>query len=353
MDWAELSRWLPRIEKRIGLSYRQTLRETPPMFHHDLETLREFTLRGGKRLRALLVLAGFHIASGRSPTPALGAAVALEHFQSWMLIHDDIIDHSEQRRGGVTVHRALAGAHRSEGLLGDAGEYGVGMGITLGDLQEPYTVAALRSVPLAAERRLRALDEYVRMTRMTAFGQLLDIRNGLTPVEQVSEEKVLLVHRLKSAYYTVSGPLRIGAILGGGGPALLKELEEIGLDLGIAFQLRDDVIGCGLNGKPGEKSANDLTEGKRTLLVVRARERGLPKSRAALEVALGNPKATDEEVRAAQRAIIDSGSLQYSEQRIRALEARASLRINKSRRLGPTGKQLLREIAEKLLWRDR
>ena len=172
-------------------------------------------------------------------------------------------------------------------------------------------------------------------------------------VEQVSEEKVLLVHRLKSAYYTVSGPLRIGAILGGGGPALLKELEEIGLDLGIAFQLRDDVIGCGLNGKPGEKSANDLTEGKRTLLVVRARERGLPKSRAALEVALGNPKATDEEVRAAQRAIIDSGSLQYSEQRIRALEARASLRINKSRRLGPTGKQLLREIAEKLLWRDR
>src|SRR5208282_306915 len=121
------------------------------------------------------------------------------------------------------------------------------------------------------------------MTRLTAYGQLLDIRNGTLPPGDVNERDVLDVHRLKSAIYTVVSPLRVGALLGGTKPASLTDLEAAGTDLGIAFQLRDDVLGAGFDADESGKSANDLVEGKRTLLVVRAWQKGSAQDRARLE----------------------------------------------------------------------
>ena len=112
MDLAALYRFLPPLERELNTSYRRTARLAPAAVRPYLEVNREFTLRGGKRFRAILVLAGYYLATGRNPRPVLSAAAALEHFQSWMLIHDDIIDHAEERRGGPTVHRAAAQTHR-------------------------------------------------------------------------------------------------------------------------------------------------------------------------------------------------------------------------------------------------
>jgi geranylgeranyl diphosphate synthase, type I len=348
VDFDRLSGFLPSLEKELLASYANLRREAPTTVRAYVDVAREFTLRGGKRFRALLLLAGYHVATGRDPAPALPAAAALEHFQSWMLIHDDIIDHAEERRGGPAVHRELARAAEREGRAGSPEDYGVGLGITLGDLEEPLTVDAIRSTRASPAARLAALEEYARMTRLTAYGQLLDIRNGTLPPESVTERDVLDVHRLKSAVYTVSSPLRIGALLGGARPARLTDLEAIALDLGVAFQLRDDVLGAGFDASEAGKTANDLIEGKRTLLVVRAWAVGDAEAREQIGRVLGRPTASPADVEAAREAIRATGSLAHSERTIERLRARALDRLDRSRTVRTAAKPLLQEIADRL-----
>jgi geranylgeranyl diphosphate synthase, type I len=352
VDLSGLYAYVPRLERELRSSYRAERARVPTTVSPYLQVNEEFTLRGGKRFRAVLVLAGYHLATGRSPLPALHAAAALEHFQSWMLIHDDIIDHSEERRGGPTVHRSLAATHRRDGRSGSSEEYGSGIAITLGDLEEPFTVAGLLASTGRPAVRLDALAEYTRMTRLTAYGQLLDIRNGTLEPGAVTETDVLHVHRLKSAMYTVACPLRIGAILGGLSRAGLTDLEAIGTDLGIAFQLRDDVLGTGFDAEAAGKSSNDLTEGKRTLLVVRAWADANDADRARLARVLGNPQATPEDVERARGVIRATGSLAYSEARIAELTKGALARLDRSRSLPRPAKPLLREIADRLVRRS-
>jgi geranylgeranyl diphosphate synthase, type I len=351
VNLSELYRYLRPVEAELRASYRRERTTAPVRVRAYLDVNNEFTLRGGKRFRAILVLAGYHLATHRPPEPALRAAAALEHFQSWMLIHDDIIDHSEERRGGPTVHRSVSASHRRERREGSSEEYGLGIAITLGDLEEPFTIDAILSTSAPVTARLAAMAEYVRMTRLTAYGQLLDIRNGTLDPGSVTEEDVLDVHRLKSAMYTVACPLRIGAVLGGMSRAALQDLESIGTDLGIAFQLRDDVLGAGFDAGESGKSSNDLAEGKRTLLVVRAWSSASEADRARLSRVLGNAQATPEDVERAREVIRATGSLAYSERRIAELTSRAMKRLDRSRSLGRAGKPLMREIADRLVRR--
>ena len=351
MDLAALTRFLPSLERELRSSYGRTSRRSPKEVQPYLDANEEFTLRGGKRFRALLVLAGYYISTGRPPRAALRAAAAMEHFQSWMLIHDDIIDHAEERRGGPSIHRELAQAHRRDRLSGSSEDYGVGVGITLGDLEEPFTVEEILSSPVGPAARLAALEEYVRMTRCTAFGQLLDIRNGALDPSTVREEDVLAVHRFKSAIYTVVSPLKIGALLGGSSLSRLRDLETFGTNIGIAFQLRDDVLGAGFDAEQSGKSANDLVEGKRTLLVVRAWEQGSEADRSRLSRVLGNAQATPEDVDRARAVLRETGSLDYSERRIAALTKSALRCVDRSRTIPPRGKPLLREVADRLVRR--
>jgi len=352
VDLAELTRYLPAVERHLAGSYDAARRSTPPRVRPYLALDREFSLRGGKRFRALLVLGGFHLASGRRPTPAIPAAAAMEHFQSWMLIHDDIIDHAELRRGGPTVHREVARQHSGGRGLGSSEDYGVGVAITLGDLEEPFTLGSILETRVPSPAKLAALRELVRMTRLTAYGQLLDLRNGTLAPGQIREQDVLEVHRLKSAVYTVVAPLRIGAVLAGARPAALVDLEAIATDLGIAFQLRDDVLGAGFGGGSLGKSANDLVEGKRTLLVVRAWKDGSRLERSAIAKVLGRPSSSPREVARAREALRTSGSLDYSERRIEALTRRALRRLRASRQIPAAGKPLLIEVADRLTRRS-
>jgi geranylgeranyl diphosphate synthase, type I len=349
---ADLYRYIPEVERRLGREYAAARRSAPGTVRPYLDVNREFTLRGGKRFRALLVLAGYHVATGRTPRPAIPAAAAMEHFQSWMLIHDDIIDHSDERRGGPTVHRELARRHASERAEGSAEEYGMGIGITAGDLEEPFTVESILSARAPPGAQLSALEEYARMTRLTAYGQLLDIRNGTLAPGDVTEQDVLTVHELKSAVYTVVSPLRIGALLGGVRPPRLEDLSAVARDVGIAFQLRDDVLGAGFDAGASGKSSNDLVEGKRTLLVVRAWKNGSEADRARLSRVLGHATATPEDIERAREMIRATGSLAYSEERIAALTEGALKRLDRSRSIPTRTKPLLREIADRLVHRS-
>ena len=349
MKLKELLAWRPTIEKRLSSELTREIALARAESRHlvpFLEATQEFNLRGGKRFRALLVLAGYHVAGGKDLAVPVPAAAALETFQSWMLIHDDVMDHGEKRRGGPTMHVSMAEYHSKHELDRLDSDFGEAMAITLGDLMEAVTTRGLLAVKVPAERKVALMAEYSQMTRLTAYGQLLDVYLGASPLSRVNEQDVLTIHRLKTAAYTVSSPLRMGAILAGGSPALQQRLGKIGDDLGVAFQLRDDVLGLGLGDNVSlDKSTNDLFEGKRTLLVIEAWRRASRKGREVLERVLGNPIASPRQLDDAIEVIRATGSLDYSEERI------AQLRDRAYKALGTIPKDradLLREIGQML-----
>jgi geranylgeranyl diphosphate synthase type I len=280
------------------------------------------TLVGGKRLRARFAFWGWRAAGASSPPEsviALGAA--LEVFQAAALVHDDIVDNSDTRRGAPSAWRALEAAHRERRWSGSAEEFGRTGAILLGDLllgwsddlfEESLDGLAPGVVPAA-----RA--QYARMRRDVTLGQFLDVAGEAawpTTADELHADRALRIAVLKSARYSVQQPLLLGARISGASDEVIASLSAIGPPLGLAFQLRDDVLGAfgdpELTGKP---AGDDLVEGKRTLLVAYAREKLDPGARGALDARLGEA-LSGAEIAEMQALIRRTGALDRVEDEI-------------------------------------
>ena len=282
---------------------------------------------GGKRLRALLLLWGWRAAGGGAQDPRpVQAGAAIELFQSAALIHDDIIDHSDTRRGRPSVHHRFAATHRERGWSLEARDYGLMGGILAGDLCLSFSEALFAPLcadadPAAEPGRARKIFDLMRTEVMG--GQYLDgLSEHLGREEpEAALERALRVIRYKAAKYTCEHPLLIGASLAGADEALLTGLSEVGLPLGEAFQLRDDVLG--VFGEPavtGKPAGDDLREGKRTVLVALAHERADAQRSRELEAGLGDPRLTEDGVRRLREILRDTGALARTEELIRERE---------------------------------
>jgi geranylgeranyl pyrophosphate synthase len=287
---------------------------------------------GGKRLRPLFAYWGWRggLADGPGPreddAAVLRAVAALEFVHTSALVHDDVMDGAATRRGRPATHLGFAGRHGDQGLSGDPGMFGVGAAILVGDLALVWSDELLRCSGLsdAALTRARAVWDTMR-TEVTA-GQYLDLlrAGGGLP----GPEGAMKVARYKSAGYTIQRPLLLGAALAGADPQVADAYTEIGLPLGEAFQLRDDVLG--VYGDPavtGKSSDDDLREGKRTLLVALAEQAADDDGRRLLHEALGNPDAGPEQFAALRRLIEQTGARASVERRIaeRTDEARRAI----------------------------
>jgi geranylgeranyl diphosphate synthase type I len=237
--------------------------------------LREYVLRGGKRLRGALVLLG-HEAAGGARDAALDPSIGVELLHAYLLIHDDFMDQDDVRRGGPTLHRALGGDH-----------LGASLALLCGSLCEAWAYDLLgAAAPLAA-----------RTVQQVIAGQMADLRAPVLRGE-LSPQEILEVQRAKTGTYTFELPLHLGARLAGGSHALLDALSAYARPLGVAFQIADDLLGTfGAPEVTGKPNASDLREGKRTLLVARALERAAPADAARLRSQLGKPDADVEELR--------------------------------------------------------
>lgn len=281
---------------------------------------------GGKRLRASFVRAGWLAAGGDSDdAPMIMAATAIELLQGSALVHDDLMDGSDTRRGRPSIHREFEARHRALNRVGDSALFGQSAAVLMGDLLLSWSnellVSAAHEVEQDAGRRAIALYDLCKTE--VAAGQFLDVAAQTKP--EVSTDDALMVARYKSAKYTVERPLQIGAALAGGGEALLDQLSAIALPLGVAFQLRDDVLG--VFGDPevtGKPAGDDLREGKRTVLVARALELSDPSGREVLLNALGTEAGID----VARDHILNSGALDAIEHDIADLERQADTAIN-------------------------
>ena len=277
------------------------------------EMMREYPRRGGKKLRGqLLMLAcGAH---GGVLEDALPVAAALELFQNWVLIHDDIEDGSEERRGKPALHR----------------QYGLPLALNAGDALHALMWAVLVKgrAALGAERGYAVLDEFVRLVKVTAEGQHLELFWIERDHWDLDEEDYFEMCRRKAAWYTVAAPLRLGAMVAGRPPH--PEFESAGVDLGVAFQIRDDVLNLSAeSGAYGKELAGDIREAKRTLILIHLLANCTPPERDEIVERLGARRGarTEADVRRVLELISRYDSAGYAQARAGALAESALARI--------------------------
>jgi geranylgeranyl diphosphate synthase, type I len=294
------------------------------------DALTRFALAGGKRLRPAFVYWGYRGAGGPADGPeaeaTVKAACSVELLHVCALIHDDIMDGSEVRRGRPAMHVGFAGLHRGLGWRGDPAAFGEGAAMLMGDLAFTWADVALAEAGLPDDRLAAALAVFNRLRSELMGGQYLDLveaRRGAP-----DEAAVRRVLTYKSGKYTIERPLHLGLALAAGRPELGAGYSAYGLPLGEAFQLRDDILG--VFGSPevtGKPAGDDLREGKETYLVMQARRLAGRTGRALLEGALGNAKLSEDEVAELRRLIAGCGAVDATEARIGELlaEAKAAL----------------------------
>ena len=279
-------------------------------------------LAGGKRLRPAFCYWGWRGAggSGDEDDSALTAAAALEFLQACALIHDDVMDGSDTRRGLPAAHRRFAGVHREAGWLGSPEGFGIGAAILLGDLCLSWADEVLLKSGFTPDALARAKSVYDEMRTELMAGQYLDL------LEQArgggSVDRALRVVRYKSAKYTIERPLHLGAALAGADGTIFQAYSDYGLPLGEAFQLRDDILGVfGDPAETGKPAGDDLREGKRTVLVALASERASSDQAHTLRRLLGDPGLDSAGVEALRTIIIETDALADTESMIDQLLA--------------------------------
>jgi geranylgeranyl diphosphate synthase type I len=282
----------------------------------------ERLIAGGKRLRAGFLYWGYR-ASGRPDSDALvRLAAAMEFFQAAALLHDDVMDGSDTRRGMPAAHRAFAGLHTDSGWSGDSTRFGESAAILAGDLclqwsDELYATSGLPSAEL--DRGRRTFDT---MRTQLMGGQYLDLLESARGWDRLDTsariDSARNVIRYKSAKYTVEHPILIGATVGGVAASDLAHLSAYGLALGEAFQLRDDVLGVfGDPSTTGKPAGDDLREGKRTVLIAKTLAAASPAQAEAVRSLLGDTKLDTEGVERLRGIIEETGALAGCEEMIK------------------------------------
>ncbi len=265
------------------------------------------SVSGGKRFRAAFCYWGFRAVSGpRDESAVLKAAASLELLHASALVHDDYMDASDTRRGRPATHKSFEAFHREHGWAGDPEQYGAAAAILLGDLLLSWSDEMLRTCGLDHSVVRDALGFFDATRSEVIAGQFLDVSVQARGESDV--DVAMRVLRYKSAKYSIERPLHIGAALAAGDQQVQRALTAFGLPLGEAFQLRDDLLGVfGDPAVTGKPAGDDLSEGKRTVIVALALDRA-PKEQAALLDARLGAELSAADVRELQKVIEDSGA---------------------------------------------
>jgi geranylgeranyl diphosphate synthase, type I len=277
-------------------------------------------LAGGKRLRAAFCYWGWRACGGPDGQTIMTAAAALELLHASALVHDDVMDDSDTRRGQPSVHKRFESRHAADQWLGQPARFGAGAAILIGDLLLAWTDEMLRTSGLPADSLGPGLKILDSMRTEVLAGQFLDL--ALQSSGRSELAAALRVVTYKSAKYTVERPLQLGAALRAGRPggldqAIAAAFTSYGIPLGIAFQLRDDVLGVfGDPEQTGKPVIDDLREGKRTVLLALARERSDAAQAAVLDRCVGDPALTDQAAGQVRTVITQTGALAECEQMI-------------------------------------
>jgi geranylgeranyl diphosphate synthase type I len=309
---------------------------------HALST---FLLDSGKRLRPLFAYSGFVSTDAELDVSVTRAIASLELLQACALIHDDLMDGSDTRRGRPSIHRHFESIHVQEQLEGFAPAYGLAAAVLLGDLALVWSNQMLNEARLTSERLSNVSPIYDEMRTELMAGQFLDIHEQAR--KSTDLERSVKIARYKSGKYTVERPLHIGAVLSQShSPALLDALSSYGLPLGEAFQYRDDLLGVfGDPSVTGKPVGDDLREGKRTVLIALTDAACTESMRSESKKFFGMPELDAGGISILQEIITVTGAKQKLEAMIERLTQEA-LQAAESEVIGERAHPLLLELVK-------
>ncbi|WP_337859901.1 polyprenyl synthetase family protein [Ferroplasma sp.] len=299
--------------------------------------LRDFTMNGGKRVRPILMILGYSMFAEENEK-IIKASISIEMAQSFLLIHDDIMDQSDMRRGKPSFHKGIEQSMKGDGIARIAEN----IAISAGDLIDTFSHEALIRSGFNVENLLDADLEFSRIIEDTGKGQILDIYSSIEDV--YSEERLLKLHFLKTARYTIQGPLLMGVYLSGN-KEYIDDIKEFGKYAGIAFQLYDDLLGLfGNEEKTGKPVKGDVNEGKKTLLMIKAYNNSDTETKNFIQRCLKSGNINDSDFYHLREIVKSTGSYEYTLTKINEynnLARSALVRIN--------GNQKIKEMLDFLL----
>jgi geranylgeranyl diphosphate synthase, type I len=308
------------------------------------DAIGEFLLDRGKRLRPAFCYWGWRGAGGADTEEIVAAAAALELVHACALIHDDVMDGSDTRRGRPAVHRRFASLHRVSAWSGNPATFGSSAAILLGNLCLIWADNLLATSGLPPAALTAAMPVYDEMRVEVMVGQYLDL------LEQArgggSVERALRVARYKTAKYTIERPLHLGGTLARASPETLATYTAYGIPLGEAFQLRDDILG--VFGDPhhtGKPAGDDLREGKRTVLVAAALDAASTGQAAVVRRHLGDPHLDDDGVAALRTVLLETGAVRLVETFIERYAAAALAALAIDSPVAVDAREVLRGLA--------
>jgi geranylgeranyl diphosphate synthase type I len=289
----------------------------------------EFVARRGKRIRPLLLLGAYRIFGGERPfddSSLLRSALSLELLHTFILIHDDVIDQSERRRGLPTFHKLV---EERLGKLDGAFRVGGNVAVVIGDIIFAMALDTLRSTDFSREARDAALSHFLRYISDTGAGEIYDILLGTRDIARVEEADIARMYTLKTTRYTFEAPLVLGALLAGADDDLLRELAELIEPVGLAFQIQNDLIEYH-QFKGDRLRQTDILEGKKTLLLRVAYDHLEDLDRSFLQLCLSTRASNDASVSKIEQLIDKSGAVGLLTQRMEALFQKAEAALETS-----------------------
>ncbi|MDD5177681.1 MAG: polyprenyl synthetase family protein [Candidatus Nanoarchaeia archaeon] len=313
-----------KLEKNRGVS---------PYINNLIENLTEYTLRGGKRIRPLTTI--FAYKCFKDDNKIIDVSLSLELMQSYLLIHDDIMDKSNLRRGLPTIHKLYEKEFNPHLSLSAA--------ILAGDLCSSYIYDIILESKFSPKEKIEAIKYISWILEREILGQTMDV---LPNFKELTEKDIWKLYELKTATYTMQGPIYIGSILANAPEEKIKKLQEYAYNIGIAFQLHDDVNGIFGNTKEtGKPNDSDAKEGKKTLLITKTLELCSKEEKEFIFKNWGTKEISSKDLETIKKIIKNSGAFEYCQKKVNELIEKGKSSI-KNIELRQEGKTYLLEMAD-------
>ena len=311
----ELNKFLSEFNPYFRNYFAKKIRSVPkdlPLIEDFYKNLSDFSL-GGKNLRPFLVFLGYKIAGGGDISKILPICASIELIHNFLLIHDDIIDDSDSRRGELTMHKRYEKKHGEH--------YGVSQAIILGDITNFEAIKLINDSDFGEDIKKKILAKMLDVLLETGYGEALDVEYSH---KKVNLSKIMQMITLKTAKYTFAGPLAAGAMLAGSQKIQNDILSEFGINVGTIFQIQDDILGAFADEKKlGKSTLSDMREGKNIILIYKAKELVTKGDLVVLEKLWGLQSAKISDLKKVREIVKKCGALVWCEKEKRRLSKKA------------------------------
>lgn len=338
---AKIEQELTRYIATLGKLY--TLNKLSPIL---FKSIKEFILRDGKRIRPILFCIGYSGFSKKNPSGLYRSALSLELLHDFMLVHDDIIDKSDTRRGKPAMHTLL-----NKYLTKNMGAKfsGQDLAVVAGDVMYAMALDAFLAVKENPQRKETALRKLISAALYTGSGEFIELLLAVKPIEKVTLNDIYKIYDYKTANYTFASPLTMGAALAGANTQQIKKLSAYGMLLGRAFQIQDDIIGTfGEEKEIGKSNLTDIKEAKRTILLWYTFNHASKDSKLMIKRIIEGKSVSNAQLHKMRKIIVTTGALSYAQKQIKHLYLMAQKQIN-DLKMDKKHKEALNSFARKIL----